>query len=54
MTALAFLEGGRIMTRQELVEFFARRDESWQRHDTAALAADHLEKGEVESPFVYL
>jgi steroid delta-isomerase-like uncharacterized protein len=39
------------MTRQELLEFFARRDEAWQRHDTAALAANHTEKGEVDSPF---
>jgi steroid delta-isomerase-like uncharacterized protein len=38
------------MTRQELLEFFARRDEAWHRHDTAALAAEHSESGEVESP----
>ena len=39
------------MTRKEIKEFFARRDETWQRHDFAGLAADHLEDGEVESPF---
>jgi steroid delta-isomerase-like uncharacterized protein len=50
ITALVFLEGGRIMTRQELLELFARRDEAWQRHDTVALAADHAENGEVNSP----
>jgi len=38
------------MTRQEIVEFFARRDPAWQRHDVAALAADHTEDGEVDSP----
>jgi steroid delta-isomerase-like uncharacterized protein len=38
------------MTRQELLEFFARRDEAWQRHDTAALVLEHAEDGEVESP----
>jgi steroid delta-isomerase-like uncharacterized protein len=32
-------------------EFFARRDEAWQRHDSATLAADHTEDGEVDSPF---
>lgn len=38
------------MTRQEIVEFFARRDPAWQRHDVDALAADHTEDGEVDSP----
>ncbi|MBN1570830.1 MAG: ester cyclase [Acidobacteria bacterium] len=39
------------MTRKEILEFFARRDEVWQRHDAAALAADHAEDGVVDSPF---
>lgn len=39
------------MTRKEIEEFFARRDEVWQRHDFAALAADHAENCVVESPF---
>jgi len=39
------------MTRKEMKDFFARRDEAWQRHDSAALAMDHAEDGEVESPF---
>jgi steroid delta-isomerase-like uncharacterized protein len=39
------------MTRKEIREFFARRDEIWQRHDYAALVADHAENGEVDSPF---
>jgi len=38
------------MTREEIAEFFARRDAAWQRHDAAALAADHSENGEVDSP----
>ncbi len=38
------------MTRQEIAEFFARRNAAWQRHDSAALAADHTVKGEVDSP----
>ena len=39
------------MTRKEIREFFARRDEVWQRHDFAALVTDHAEDGEVNSPF---
>ena len=39
------------MTRNEIIKFFARRDEAWQRHDAVALAADHAEDGEVDSPF---
>lgn len=39
------------MTRKEIREFFARRDEVWQRHDFAALTVDHAEDGEVKSPF---
>ncbi len=38
------------MTREEITEFFARRDAAWQRHDSAALAADHTEEGELDSP----
>ena len=38
------------MTREEISEFFARRDEAWQRHDFATLAAEHTEDGEVDSP----
>jgi len=39
------------MTRKEMEHFFARRDEAWQHHDSAALTMDHAEDGEVESPF---
>lgn len=38
------------MTREEIAEFFTKRDAAWQRHDSAALAADHTENGIVESP----
>ena len=38
------------MTRKQVSKFFARRDENWQRHDSAALAADHAEDGTVDSP----
>jgi len=38
------------VTREEILEFFARRDAAWQRHDFAALAAEHTEDGEVDSP----
>ena len=38
------------MTREEISEFFARKDEARRRHDFAALAADYAEDGEVESP----
>ena len=39
------------MTRKEILEFFARRDEAWQQHDAVALAAEHTEDGSVDSPF---
>jgi len=39
------------MTRKEISEFFARRDAAWQRHEIATLAMDHVEDGEVDSPF---
>ena len=45
------MKGGRAMTRKELKEFFARRDEVWQRHDFEALTVDHAEDCVVESPF---
>lgn len=38
------------MTRKEIAEFLARRDEAWCRHDVVALTADHAEDGEVECP----
>jgi len=38
------------MTPGEISQFFAGRDAIWQRHDYAALAEDHVEDGEVESP----
>ena len=38
------------MARKEIEKVFARRDESWRRHDVEALAADHAEDGVVESP----
>jgi len=38
------------MTSGEIIEFFARRDAVWQRHDIAGLVEDHVEDGEVESP----
>ena len=38
------------MSPEETSEFFTRRDDFWRRHDFAALAADHAEDGEVESP----
>ena len=39
------------MTRDEIVEFSARRLESFNRHDAVILAALHAEDGVVESPF---
>lgn len=38
------------MTREEIIEFFAGRDAAWQRHDSTALADNHAEFGEVDSP----
>jgi steroid delta-isomerase-like uncharacterized protein len=38
------------MIRQEIIEFFAGRDEAWQRHDYATLTSNHAENGEVDSP----
>ena len=39
------------MTQTEILEFFAKRDDAWQRHDSMTLAAGHAEDGEVDSPF---
>ncbi len=39
------------MTRKEIVDFFGKRDQAWQRHDAVALSECHLEEGTVESPF---
>jgi len=39
------------MTRDEISQFLARRNETWQRHDSAALVENHLEDGTVDSPF---
>ena len=38
------------MTREEMIAYFARRQESWRRRDAAALAADHADNTVVESP----
>ena len=38
------------MTRNEISNFFARRDQNWNRHDVPALVADHAEEGNLESP----
>jgi len=38
------------MTNDEILEFFTKRYEAWQRHDSDALAANHAENGELESP----
>ena len=38
------------MLRSEIEEFFAGRDEIWQRHDSKLLTEHHTEDGEVESP----
>jgi len=38
------------MTREEIIAFFARRQEAYARHDVAALAANHSEDCVIESP----
>ena len=38
------------LSRDAIAALFARRQEAWDRHDAAALAADHLANGRVESP----
>jgi steroid delta-isomerase-like uncharacterized protein len=38
------------VTRQDIRALFTRRQQAWDRHDAVALAADHAEDGEVESP----
>jgi steroid delta-isomerase-like uncharacterized protein len=44
------IEEPHAMTREEIVALFARRQEAWQRHDAAALAADHAEDAVADSP----
>jgi predicted ester cyclase len=39
-----------MMTRGEIAEVFARRQEAWRRRDAETLAADHAEDGVLESP----
>jgi steroid delta-isomerase-like uncharacterized protein len=38
------------MTRKEITDFLARRDEAWQRHDIETLTANHTEDCGLESP----
>jgi hypothetical protein len=38
------------MTRDEIFEFFTRREAAWSRRDARALAADHAPAGVVVSP----
>jgi steroid delta-isomerase-like uncharacterized protein len=38
------------MTRADVMALFKRRDAAWNRHDAAALAADHAEDAVGESP----
>ena len=38
------------MTREQIMELFARRESSWVNRDAAALAADHAPDGVVVSP----
>jgi steroid delta-isomerase-like uncharacterized protein len=38
------------MTHEEISAFFERRQQSWQRLDAVALAADYAEDATVESP----
>ena len=38
------------MTRSEISEFFAKRNQAWQDHDAEALATGHAEDGAIESP----
>jgi steroid delta-isomerase-like uncharacterized protein len=39
------------MTRDEIIAFFARRQDAFARHDAAALAAAHAEDCVMESPW---
>jgi steroid delta-isomerase-like uncharacterized protein len=39
------------MTREEIVAFFARRQEAFNQHDAVVAAALHAEDGTLESPF---
>ena len=38
------------MNRTEIEKFFSVRDVIWKQHDSAALALNHAENGEVNSP----
>ena len=38
------------MTRQEISDLFARRQQAWARLDADALTADHSDDSEVDSP----
>jgi steroid delta-isomerase-like uncharacterized protein len=38
------------MTRHEILDFFAARQERWNAHDADGLAAGHAEDGQVRSP----
>lgn len=38
------------MTRDEIVALFARRQQQWEVHDAAALAADYANDSAVDSP----
>jgi predicted ester cyclase len=38
------------MTREQIEQFFVKRNDAWNRHDIAALTTDHAEDGEVDSP----
>lgn len=42
------------MTRDAIIQLFARREEAWKRLDPVALAADHAEDGIFESPMAGL
>jgi steroid delta-isomerase-like uncharacterized protein len=39
-----------VMTREDITALFTRRAQSWERHDAAALAADHAPDCVVTSP----
>ena len=39
------------MTREEIEAFFAMRQQAWEQHDAARLAADYAEECVVASPF---
>jgi steroid delta-isomerase-like uncharacterized protein len=39
------------MTREEIGQFIARRQESWKQHDIDRLTSDHAEEGVLDTPF---